>query len=64
MVNLKQYALYKGDEFLCLGTIAEIAKHQGVTKGTVKGYGNNAYKKNRKGTNARILIRLDDKEDD
>ena len=35
MAKEKEYAMYKGEKLLIIGTITEIAKHLGVTKKTV-----------------------------
>ena len=63
-----EYALYKGDEFLCIGTIKEIAKNQNILIETVKFYATDAYKrklaKRKITTNAKILIKLDDDENE
>jgi hypothetical protein len=42
---MKEYALYKGEEILCSGTIKEIAKHQGIKEATVRFYARPSYKK-------------------
>jgi FixJ family two-component response regulator len=61
---MKEYALYKGDEILSIGTIREIAKDLNVLPSTVKYYGYNAYKRKiakRKNTkNTRELIEIED----
>lgn len=33
---MKEYALYKDDEFICIGTLKEIANYLGVTYGSIK----------------------------
>lgn len=58
----KEYALYKGEDFITVGTIEEIAKTEGVKKETIKFYGTKAYRdrlKNRNTKKARVLILLD-----
>ena len=40
-----EYAIYKGDSFLFLGTVEEIANHFGVKKSTVYFWNSPAYKK-------------------
>ena len=35
---MKEYAVYKDDEFLLIGTLSEIAKYLGVGYSTVKTY--------------------------
>jgi len=61
----KEYALYKGDELIVVGTCSEIAEHQNVQKKTVWFWNSPAYKKrinSRKHThgNFKVLISLDD----
>ena len=36
---LYEYALYKGDTFLDVGTMAEIAERQGIPLATLRSYG-------------------------
>lgn len=64
---MKEYALYKGDELLAIGTIPEIAKELGLKKDTVAYYKTQAYQNRLKRRNAlngnvRILISLEDEE--
>lgn len=33
-----EYAVYKDDEFICIGTLKEIAKYLGISYGTIKSY--------------------------
>ncbi|BEP28796.1 hypothetical protein [Helicovermis profundi] len=60
----KEYALYKGDNFITLGTISDIANHQGVLKATINFLKTKAYIKRlserKNSENSRILISLDD----
>lgn len=64
MVKSKEYALYKGEELLCIGTIKQIAEHQGVQEETIKFYGTDSYKKRiskrMKSTDSKVLVCLDD----
>lgn len=64
MTNLNEYALYKGEDILSIGTIKDIAKELNVLPETIKYYGTNAYKnklaKRRKSKNVRELITLED----
>lgn len=58
----KEYALYKGDDLLCIGTIKEIANNQNVKEDTIKFYGVKSYikrikKRSNKGYNSKILIK-------
>ncbi|NFA60077.1 hypothetical protein EXM63_02455 [Clostridium botulinum] len=58
----KEYALYKGEELLFIGTIKEIAEKFNVQQSTIKYYFTNAYKRKlykRKVKNARELVALD-----
>jgi hypothetical protein len=55
----KEYALYKGEECLAIGTIDEIAKQQNVKWETIKFYHTPASKKLDKKGKRRILISLD-----
>ena len=53
-----EYALYKGDELLAIGTVREIAIQIGVTEKTVFHYGTPTYQK-RTSESARRLVRLE-----
>ena len=57
-----EYALYKGDEFITLGTIKEIAKFLGVSERTVHFYATPTYMKRNK-DNHYIVIRIEDDEE-
>lgn len=54
----REYALYKGDELIMIGTVEEIAKHQGVKESTIHFYHSPTYKKRTK--NGYVLKRIDD----
>ena len=61
----EEYALYKGDEFISLGTIKEISNETGMTEGALRqllspSYLNRIIDKNK----CKILIRLGDKNKD
>lgn len=57
----REYALYQGEEVLCIGTIQEIAVKRGIKRNTVKFYGSAAYKEQSAGyKNAMVLIEIDD----
>lgn len=62
--QIEEYALYKGEELLIIGTIKEIAKHEGVKEETIKFYKTPVYLNrvaNRKRSRAsKILVSLDD----
>lgn len=64
---MKEYALYKGDDFITLGTIKEISKETGIKEATLKWYTYPTYKKRleqRKSTkNSNILIEIEEEED-
>lgn len=62
----KEYALYKGEDILAIGTLAEIAKKENVKKSTLYFYKTKSYKdrlSKRKTRNPRILIELEDYDD-
>jgi hypothetical protein len=42
---MKEYAVYKGDSFLCMGTVNECAEHMGVLPETVRFYTTPTYQK-------------------
>ena len=59
----REYALYKGEEVLSIGTIKEIANQLKVAESTIRFYKRPAYIKRRENSktgNYRILIPLDD----
>ena len=54
---MKEYAMYKGDECIAIGTIDEIAKRLNVKVKTIKFYLTPTYKKRvKKSKNRRELI--------
>lgn len=56
---MKQYALYKGDTLLAMGTILQIAYKMGVKYRTIQFYKTPTYLKRRsKGKNYRELIEI------
>lgn len=62
---MKEYAFYKGENLLAIGTLEEIAREMGVAKMTMFYYKSNAYLKrlereDRLNGNVRILIPLDE----
>lgn len=63
---MKEYALYKGEDLLSVGTISEIAKETGVKRDTIAFYKTPTYQKRlskRKNIrNARMLIELDEED--
>ncbi|OUB25863.1 hypothetical protein BK739_18925 [Bacillus thuringiensis serovar pirenaica] len=64
-MNLKEYVVYKGESFVCIGTAKECAQHMGVLPATVRFYTRPAYQRriaNRK--NARNYITVTELEED
>lgn len=63
----KEYALYKGEKLLMIGTIDEIAKAQGVKRKTILFYQTPTYLKRHEKShlgNYKVLVRLDSDEED
>ena len=56
---MKEYALYKGDDLIGIGTIKELAELTGVRKETIKFYGMPSHIKRRKSDNFKILVKLE-----
>lgn len=59
---MKEYALYKGENILAIGTIKELAKKFNVKEKTMRFYGTPAnLRKNSKSKieNYRVLVKLD-----
>lgn len=62
MINKKEYALYKGEKLLIIGTIEEIAKNQNITEKSVMYYGTPAHLRKNKNShpgNYKVLVKLD-----
>lgn len=57
MALKKEYAVYKGEEILVIGTLTECAKALKVKEDTVRFYATPAHKK-RTGKNARHTVRI------
>ena len=58
----QEYALYKGDTLLSVGTISEIAEEMGVKKDTILYYRRPVYQERGRGKESgkrRVLIKLD-----
>lgn len=58
----KEYALYKGDEFIMIGTAKEIAKERNVKEKSIQFYVTPTYKsryKNRKYEKTYFLVEVD-----
>lgn len=65
---MKEYALYKGDDILAIGTINEIANQLGVKRDTIAYYKTQAYqnrlnRRNALNGNVRMLISLEEEEE-
>jgi hypothetical protein len=56
----KEYALYKGEKLLAIGTRRELAKKFNVKLNTITFYGTPTYQKRNKGDNCRVLVCLED----
>ena len=50
------YALYKGDTFINLGTVKELAKFMNVNESTIRFYITKVYKERRKDSNNSIIV--------
>lgn len=57
IMQVKEYALYKGDELLAMGTKHEIVERLGVSVNTVSYYGTPVYAR-RTSENGRRLVKL------
>lgn len=56
-MQVKEYALYKGDELMAMGTKREIAEQLGISVHAVTCYGTPSYAR-RTSENARRLVEL------
>lgn len=54
--EIKSYAIYKGDQFLYLGSKKECALYLNVKEQTILYYTTNAYKQRGKENNNRLII--------
>lgn len=62
---MRDYALYRGEELLCIGTIKELAEYHGVSINTIMFYSTPSWRKRREGSergNYLEVIRLEDEE--
>ena len=50
------YAYYKGDTFINMGTVPELAKYLGVSTRTIKFYTTKTYRKRRKEDGNNIVV--------
>ena len=64
MKKLKEYAVFKGEEMLAMGTYKEICEKLNISYQTFRYYGTNTYKKRTKEENARRLVCLNDNTED
>ena len=53
-----EYALYKGDELIMIGTIKKIAEEMGVQEHTIRFYQRPSYKRRGK-NNRKVLIKIE-----
>ena len=58
--RLTEYALYKGEEILRIGTIPEIAEAEGILQSSVRFLMTPTYKNRAKSEDRRVLVILDD----
>lgn len=57
-----EYALYKGEELLAIGTLDELAEQQGVSRNSIYHYSLPIYQRKgnvKKVRNRKIVVRLD-----
>lgn len=54
-----EFALYKGEDLIEIGTIEELAELLNVKKETIKFYGYKSYMKRAKKGNRKVLVKLD-----
>jgi hypothetical protein len=61
---MREYALYRGDKFVTIGTIKQIAEETGTKEETIRFYRSPAYAR-RRGDNAdgMFLIEIDEEDD-
>lgn len=57
-MQVKEYALYKGDELLAMGTKREIAKQLGISVRSVTCYGTPSYARRTSEEHSRRLVKL------
>nr|WP_249310053.1 hypothetical protein [Bacillus sp. FJAT-49736] len=63
MRKKNEYAVYKGDSFICLGTMEQCAAYLGVKESSIKFYTSSAYKRRgakRKDPNRLIVFKIED----
>lgn len=59
--DLREYAVYKGEDLISMGTISEIAKELDVKEATVEYWRTPSYKK-RRASNSKAIVYLGDEE--
>ncbi len=57
-MQAKEYALYKGEELIAMGTKREIAEQLGVSASTIGYYGTPVYARRTSDTKGRRLVEL------
>ena len=61
------YALYRGDDLIIIGTLEDLAKEMGIKVASVKWYMSNSYQKRmdkmKNKDNAVIIFQIDDEEE-
>ncbi|AUN43429.1 host nuclease inhibitor [Streptococcus phage vB_SthS_VA460] len=57
-MRVKEYALYKGEEIIGMGTKREIAEQLGISVRSVTFYGTQSYAKRTSEKNGRRLVKL------
>lgn len=57
-MQIKEYALYKGEELLAMGTKREIAEQLGVSASTIGYYGTPVYARHTNDNKGRRLVEL------
>lgn len=63
MKKNKEFAMYKGDELLGIGTAKELAEKLNVKVETIRFYNTPTYKKRvKQGKNRKVLVEIEDDE--
>lgn len=63
MEKIKEYAMYKGEELLGIGTARELASKLNVKVETIRFYNTPTYKKRvKQGKNRKVLVEIEDDE--
>lgn len=57
-MQVKEYALYKGEEIIAMGTKREIAEQLGVSASTIGYYGTPVYARRTSDSRGRRLVKL------